>query len=236
MSSCKLVKMIRLEEAFGGMKSRKGSRELVIRINRHALMDMQRYSCLNIILYVLKRKKADVLALAKRLYAWTLTNLRDPEDGCYWNDKQADGSINKTKWTYNTGVMISNGIRLYKITGEQTYLDSAIASSEGAYNYFVRPLNGLALAYPDHDPWFTTKLIRAFIDIEPYYKNAGNYIKTFINFLDYAYENARLSNGLFYEDWTGATPKRAEQLLMQDAALESLGMIALYKGETVTEE
>ena len=183
-----------------------------------------------------QEEKADVLALAKRLYAWTLTNLRDPEDGCYWNDKQADGSINKTKWTYNTGVMISNGVRLYKITGEQTYLDSAIASSEGAYNYFVRPLNGVALAYPDHDPWFTTKLIRAFIDIEPYYKNAGNYIKTFINFLDYAYENARLSNGLFYEDWTGATPKRAEQLLMQDAALESLGMIALYKGETVTEE
>ncbi len=112
-----------------------------------------------------QEEKADVLALAKRLYAWTLTNLRDPEDGCYWNDKQADGSINKTKWTYNTGVMISNGIRLYKITGEQTYLDSAIASSEGAYNYFVRPLNGLALAYPDHDPWFTTKLIRAFIDM-----------------------------------------------------------------------
>lgn len=182
------------------------------------------------------RGKADVLALAKRLYAWTLNNLRDPEDACYWNDKQADGSINKTKWTYNTGVMISNGVRLYKITGEQTYLDNAIASSEGAYNYFVRPLNGLALAYPDHDPWFTTKLIRAFIDIEPYYKNAGNYIKTFINFLDYAYENARLSSGLFYEDWTGTDPKRAEQLLMQDAALESLGIIALYKGETVTEE
>lgn len=176
------------------------------------------------------------MALAKRLYAWTLNNLRDPEDGCYWNDKQADGSINKTKWTYNTGVMISNGVRLYKITGEQTYLDSAIASSDGAYNYFVRPLNGLALAYPDHDPWFTTKLVRAFIDIEPYYKNAGNYIKTFINFLDYAYENARLSSGLFYEDWTGTDPKRAEQLLMQDAALESLGIIALYKGETVTEE
>lgn len=45
------------EEVFGGMRTRKDSRELVIRINRHALMDMQRYSCLNIILYVLKRKK-----------------------------------------------------------------------------------------------------------------------------------------------------------------------------------
>ena len=181
-------------------------------------------------------EKAEVLAFAKRLYDWVVANLRDPADGCYWNDKQASGSIREVKWTYNTGAMISNGVRLYKITGEQTYLDSAIASSDGAYNYFVRPLNGLALAYPDHDPWFTTKLVRAFIDIEPYYKNAGNYIKTFINFLDYAYENARLSSGLFYEDWTGTDPKRAEQLLMQDAALESLGIIALYKGETVTEE
>lgn len=114
--------------------------------------------------------KAEVLAFAKRLYDWVVANLRDPADGCYWNDKQASGSIREVKWTYNTGAMISNGVRLYKITGEQTYLDSAIASSDGAYNYFVRPLNGLALAYPDHDPWFTTKLVRAFIDIEPYYK------------------------------------------------------------------
>lgn len=181
-------------------------------------------------------EKADVLDFAKRLYNWTVANLRDPADGCYWNDKQASGSIREVKWTYNTGAMISNGVRLHKITGETSYLDSAIESSEGAYNYFVRPLNGLALAYPDHDPWFTTKLVRAFIDIEPYYKNAGNYIKTFINFLDYAYENARMTNGLYYEDWTGASPKRAEQLLMQDAALESLGIIALYKGETAVEE
>lgn len=181
-------------------------------------------------------EKAEVLAFAKRLYNWLVANLRDPADGCYWNDKQVDGSINKTKWTYNTGVMISSGVRLYKITGEQAYLDKAISSSEGAYNFFVRPLNGLALAYPNHDPWFTTKLIRAFIDVEPYHKNATGYINTFINFLDHAYDKARMTNGLFYEDWTGAEPKRAEQLLMQDAALESLGVIALYKGETVTKE
>ena len=181
-----------------------------------------------------QEEKADVLAFATRLYEWVVANLRDPMDGCYWNDKQASGSIHEMKWTYNTGVMISNGIRLYKISGEQKYLESAIESSQGAYNYFVRPANGLALAYPNHDPWFTTKLIRAFIEIEPYFKNAGNYVNTFIKFLDYAYENARFSNGLFYEDWTGQDPKRAEQLLMQAAALESLGVIALYNGETVT--
>ena len=165
----------------------------------------------------------------KRLYAWTLTNLRDPEDGCYWNDKQADGSINKTKWTYNTGVMISNGVRLYKITGEQTYLDSAIASSEGAYNYFVRPLNGLALAYPDHDPWFTTKLIRAFIDIEPYYKNAGNYIKhsstSWIMHTKMPVYQTDCSMKTGQEQLQNVL----KQLLMQDAALESLGMIGFVQ-------
>ena len=181
-------------------------------------------------------EKADVLAFAKRLYGWLVENLRDPSDGCYWNDKSASGSINQTKWTYNTGAMISNGVHLYRITGEQTYLNQAIASAEGSYSYFVRPNGGIALAYPNHDPWFTIKLVRSYMEIEPYYKNAGNYISSFIFFLDHAWENARTPEGLFYEDWTGASEGRSEQLLMQDAALESLGAVALYKGETAKGE
>ena len=90
--------------------------------------------------------------------------------------------------------------------------------------------------YPDHDPWFTIKLINAYIDIEPYYSNASSYISTFMNFADSAWKNARQSNGLFYENWTGkANPDRDKTLLMQDAALESFGVIALYKGEKVGE-
>lgn len=181
-----------------------------------------------------ENEKADVLAFAQRLFNWVFTNLRDPVDGCYWNDMQVSGNVNKMKWTYNTGVMISNGIRLYKILGDKKYLDDAIESAQGAYNFFVRPSGKLSLAYPNHDTWFTTKLIRSFIEIEPYFKVASTYINTFINFLDYAYDNARYSNGLFYEDWTGSDPKRGEQLLMQDAALESLGIIALYKEEKAT--
>ncbi len=177
-------------------------------------------------------EKPEVLAFAKRLYSWLVTNLRDPEDNCFWNDRSATGEINKTKWTYNTGAMISNAVRLYGITGEQKYLDDAIASTIGSYSYFVRPNGGIPLAYPDHDPWFTVKLIKAYMDIEPYYPNAKNYIESFINFLNHAYKNARSSNGLFYENWTGNSKGRSEQLLMQAAALESLGIVALYNGET----
>ncbi|MFA6858301.1 MAG: glycoside hydrolase family 76 protein [Bacteroidales bacterium] len=176
-------------------------------------------------------EKADVLSFATRLYKWVDSNLRDPDDNCYWNDRQNDGTVNKTKWTYNTGAMISNGILLYRITNDNYYLDNAKASAEGSYSFFVRPVGNVALSYPDHDPWFTVKLIKAYIELEPLFKPAGNYIKTFINCLDTACDKARFSNGLFYEDWTGSSAKRAEQLLMQDAALEALGMIAIYKDE-----
>ncbi len=61
---------------------------------------MQHYSYLNILFSICpqeERKKQNVLASRqKRLPTLELNNLRDPEDGCYWNDdKQADGSINK---------------------------------------------------------------------------------------------------------------------------------------------
>lgn len=178
-------------------------------------------------------EKADVLTFAKSLYSWLYSNLRDPEDNTYWNSKGADGVINKTKWTYNSGAMIAAGVRLYKATGDKSYLTQAQATALGSYNYFVRSRNGLALAYPTNDPWFTIQLIKAYIELEPHYTNCKSYIETFISFADYAWEHGRSSNGLFHEDWTGKTVNadRDKQLLMQAAALESLATIALYKGE-----
>lgn len=179
-------------------------------------------------------EKAGVLAFAKRLYDWEYKNLRDPGDNVYWNSKGADGVINTTKWTYNSGAMIASGVRLYKITGEDHYLNEAKATADGAYNYFVRSRNGIALCYPLNDPWFTIKLVRAYIELEPYHENCSRYIETFVADLERAWKDGRNDKGLFYEDWSGKNinPDRDKSLLMQDAALESLGAIALYKGET----
>ena len=178
-------------------------------------------------------EKAGVLALAKRLYDWEYKNLRDPSDNVYWNSKGADGAINATKWTYNSGAMIAAGVRLYAITGEAHYLAEAKATADGAYNYFARGRNGIPLCYPLNDPWFTIKLIRSYIELAPHHNACTRYIETFIADLERAWKNARQDNGLFYEDWSGKSPNpsRDKSLLMQDAVLESLGTIALYKGE-----
>ncbi|MDR2562904.1 MAG: glycoside hydrolase family 76 protein [Prevotellaceae bacterium] len=176
--------------------------------------------------------KAAVLTLAKKLYSWMKSTLQDPGDKTYWNAKSAQGHIDQTKWTYNSGVMTLNGILLYQITGEQQYLDEAIATATGAYNYFVKPRNGLPLSYPDHDPWFNTKLLKAYIALAPLYTAANEYVNTYINFINKGYDKARMSNGLFYEDWTGAQQGRYRDLLHQAAVIESYALIAIYKNET----
>jgi len=181
-------------------------------------------------------EKAAVLSLAKELYSWIKTNLKD-DDGCYWNSIGADKTVNKTKWTYNTGAMIAAGVRLYKITSDNQYLEDAKASADGSFGYFVKSRNGILRAYPTNDPWFTIKLVKSYIELEPYHANCTGYITTFISFMDYALEHGKAKNGLFYEDWTGVTinSERDKSLLMQDAALESLTTIALYKGEKPNE-
>ena len=177
-------------------------------------------------------EKERVLSLAKRLYAWEYANLRDPEDNVYWNDRGADGNINTTKWTYNSGAMIASGTRLYRITGEKHYLDEAKATADGAYNYYVRSREGIPLCYPLNDPWFTVKLVRAYMELEADHPSCTRYIETFISNLEKAWTSGRMANGLFYENWTGrANPDRDKSLLMQDAALESLGAVAIYKKE-----
>ena len=174
-----------------------------------------------------------MLSLAKDLYGWLYTNLRDPSDNVYWNSKGADGNINQTKWTYNSGAMIAAGLRLYKATGDVSYLTQAKATADGSYNYFVKSRNGIPLCYPTNDPWFTIQLIKSYIELEPEYSACKAYIDVFISNLDYAWEHGRMGNGLFYEDWTGKNinPDRDKSLLMQAAALESLATVALYKGE-----
>ena len=179
-------------------------------------------------------EKAEVLSFAKRLYSFLYTTLRDPSDNLYWNSKEVDGSINTSKWTYNTGAMVAAGARLYTITGEEHYLTEAKASADAAYSHFVHAQGGPALNYPDHDPWFNVKLFRAYIEFEPLHEACTEYIEVFIDYLDYALEHSVRDNGLFYENWLGYAaqdPDRDNSLLTQDAVLEALGLTAIYKNE-----
>lgn len=75
-------------------------------------------------------KKADDLEWAKKIYTWQKNNLVDPITGAVWdNISEVNGAVVTNKdwvFTYNMGTWIGAGIRLYKATKEQVYLDDAV--------------------------------------------------------------------------------------------------------------
>jgi predicted alpha-1,6-mannanase (GH76 family) len=80
-------------------------------------------------LYEIDQKPED-LEWAKKIYAWQKSNLVDPVTGLVWdNISEVNGVVTTNKdwvFTYNMGTWIGSGLRLYKVTNDQTYLDDAV--------------------------------------------------------------------------------------------------------------
>jgi len=85
-------------------------------------------------MYQVTRDAAD-MEWAKKIYQWQKTTLVDPNSGLVWDGINQDGSgaVNKDwKFTYNQGVFIGAGVDLYKLTGEQSYLNDALRTANNA--------------------------------------------------------------------------------------------------------
>lgn len=90
-----------------------------------------------------KRPKPEYLAAAKRLYEWTRTNLRDPSDGLMWDNMSLDGTVEKTKWSYNTALMIRASRLLYETTKQTRFRDESIHFARAAVRHWIDPQTGL---------------------------------------------------------------------------------------------
>jgi predicted alpha-1,6-mannanase (GH76 family) len=173
------------------------------------------------------------LDFALRVYNWTKTKLQDPADLIYWNDVAiSSGTIDITKWDYNSGAMLSNAVLLFKITGNKQYLVDAQQLAAATYNYFTISSDKVGRQFPNHDPWFTTILFRGYLDFYEIDSTKNTtYIDAMIKNVDYAWLNARTYLGFFYEDWSGGQMGRYQWLLDQACMIEMYGRIAIYKGE-----
>lgn len=170
------------------------------------------------------------LAYSQRLYEWNYNTLRDT-DNLYWNDINiATGQVNPVKWTYNAGMMILSGVSLYEITKELKYLDQAIATARSSFSRFTRVAND-QLFFPANDPWFNVELARSYIALSKYDETSNDYVETFIRNADYAWKNARNSEGQFFEDWSGGQPGRYFWLLHQACMVEAYALIELYENQ-----
>lgn len=121
--------------------------------------------------------KARYLDWAKRMVAWVDGCMLAP-NGLYWDNIKLDGSLDKTQWSYNQGMMIGAKVFLYRATGNPSYLrqaqdvaNAALSYYGGAGRYYTQPArfnaiffkNLLLLDEEAHDPRYR-KAMKTYAD------------------------------------------------------------------------
>lgn len=159
--------------------------------------------------------KADYyLEYAKKVYDWQKEHLlrsdgvfHDMMGGCVPNCDIVYETFDGIKYrgntplteavgrahSYNTGTMISGAADLYRATKENVYLEDGKQFADNSFNYFAK----LDETVPGHytydidgfSNWFNGVLMRGYADLYPVYSNAGKYIESFQDNLDYGYKN-----------------------------------------------
>ena len=85
-------------------------------------------------LYLLTKDKS-YLTWAKKMYTWAQECMLAP-NGLYWDHIDLAGTVEKTQWSYNQGVMLGAGALLYKATGQRKYLNDAKSVANASLAFY----------------------------------------------------------------------------------------------------
>lgn len=145
--------------------------------------------------------RPEMLEWAKNVYDFTYNTLRDPSDNLYYDNigtlfdasgvPVANGGIDKTKFTYNSGAMISAGVALYNATKEESYLEQAIATAEGCFNVFGNHdfMEGYTMYPTATTTWFNLVMYIGYYDLFLADNTQTKYLDDVQKTIDYGYEN-----------------------------------------------
>ena len=89
-----------------------------------------------------RTKNARYLQKAKEIYAWNKAHLQDPEDGLFWDNVKLDGRVDKTKFSYNTALMIRSAAELARFTGDKPYATEAERMAQASEKRWIDPATG----------------------------------------------------------------------------------------------
>ena len=156
---------------------------------------------------------AAYLQFAEMAYEWVRRCLLQPS-GLYADHIRQHGVIDPTLWSYNQGSMIGAGVLLYQATHNTGFLYQARQTAKAALAYFtIERLLG-------ENPFFVSVYLRNLMYLDSVTRDppGGRLAQEYI---DYAWENRRLSDGLFV---FGAPP--SSQLLVQAAMVQIYALLS----------
>ncbi len=151
-------------------------------------------------------QKAEYLNTAKRLYSWTNEHLQDV-DGLYWDNVKLDGRVEKTKFTYNSALMLRANALFHAITHEIKYLDEAERIAKAAEAHWFRKETG-AIA---DSGMFAHHLCEAYFalaqeDKDPHWREIVTKALVFVH------EKGRDSDGHYNDHWGTLEPEKRQKI------------------------
>lgn len=132
----------------------------------------------------------NLLAMAEKIYGWTVANLQLP-NGLYADSKGIEGGgLNKAQLTYNSALMLRANLGFYQDTGKHSYLAEAQRIAEAA-NALLSAKDGV---YRDPEKW-SHLMVEADLDLYRVTKEP------------YLLQRARKQVDAFYGRWKTDGPK-----------------------------
>jgi len=135
-------------------------------------------------------------------------------------------------WTYNSGTPISSAIELYRLTGEQHFLDDAIRWGRAAHAYFPRAVEGTEVLTFTDLPWFREILLMGYMDLFEFYPEALAFIQTMEEAINFGYEHHRLrgilgfNRNIIARNWVYGFYN--DDAKINGAALEQIPHVGIY--------
>jgi predicted alpha-1,6-mannanase (GH76 family) len=152
-------------------------------------------------------KRPELLAKAKALYAWTKEKLQDPVDGLFWDNLTLDGRMDKTKWSYNSALMLRTAKELSRLRAGGEYRADADRIEKASIARWVRP-DGVI----DDELQFAHLL---FENLDPRKFDAAKSIRRLLGSAGTA--------GLFGTRW-GQEAKAKNMMIIQASAIRALAV------------
>lgn len=136
------------------------------------------------------------LAQAQQIVSWTTSRLQDPADDLFWDNISLDGKVEKTKWSYNTALMIRSNLGLWRATKQPKYLQEARREGDASLSYWTDPATG---GFKD-SARFNHLLSEALLQLFEATHNI-KYLNAVRRDADFAFRYVRDSGGGYWNDW-----------------------------------
>ncbi|MES2463891.1 MAG: glycoside hydrolase family 76 protein [Armatimonadota bacterium] len=173
-------------------------------------------------------KQADQLEWATKIRDWTNSRLLDA-DGLYWDNVNLDGKIEKTKWSYNTALMIYTNVLFGQLQKDKKSLTEARRLADAGLAAWTDPATG-SLQKTEDAPRFTHLFCESLLRLYDVTKDV-KYLNAVRRHASFAYRYARDPQGGYWNKWKMVThaPDERKILIENASAARLFWLLAPYQ-------